>query len=66
MSGTTGGCRGKLPRLLTGALLAGAVWGALALLLAMPAEARSYPNIFGSKEIASKNWAVFQNPVSLP
>jgi predicted transglutaminase-like cysteine proteinase len=28
------------------------------LLRAAPAEARSYPNIFGSKEIASKNWAV--------
>jgi predicted transglutaminase-like cysteine proteinase len=32
--------------------------GALAMLAAWPAEARSYPNIFGSKEIASKNWAV--------
>jgi predicted transglutaminase-like cysteine proteinase len=27
-------------------------------LLATAAEARSYPNIFGSKEIASKNWSV--------
>jgi predicted transglutaminase-like cysteine proteinase len=53
MSGGTGGCRGSLPRLLTAALL-----GALALLLALPAEARTYPNIFGSKEIASKNWGV--------
>ncbi|MES1150729.1 MAG: transglutaminase-like cysteine peptidase, partial [Dongia sp.] len=44
--------------LLTGALLASSVWFALALLSAVPAEARSYPNIFGSKEIASKNWAV--------
>jgi predicted transglutaminase-like cysteine proteinase len=53
MSGGTGGCRGSPPRLLTAALL-----GALALLLALPAEARTYPNIFGSKEIASKNWGV--------
>ena len=53
MSGGTGSCRGSLPRLLTGAL-----FGALALLLALPAEARSYPNIFGSKEISSQNWAV--------
>jgi predicted transglutaminase-like cysteine proteinase len=57
MSGAAGSCRGSLPRLLTGALL-----GALALLLAQlfagAAEARSYPNIFGSKEIASKNWGV--------
>jgi predicted transglutaminase-like cysteine proteinase len=58
MSGATGSCRGNLPRLLTGALRACSVWGALALLSASPAEARSYPNIFGSKEIASKNWAV--------
>ena len=30
----------------------------LALLSAPRAEARSYPNIFGSKEIASQNWSV--------
>ena len=53
MSGAAGCCRGSLPRLLAGALFA-----ALALLHALPAEARSYPNIFGSKEIASQNWSV--------
>jgi predicted transglutaminase-like cysteine proteinase len=57
MSGAAGCCRGSWPRLLAGALI-----GALALLLAPPfaprAEARSYPNIFGSKEIASQNWGV--------
>jgi len=51
MSGAAGCCRGSLPRLLAGALI-----GALGLLLASPlvtaAQARSYPNIFGSKEIA--------------
>jgi len=30
----------------------------LALVSARCAEARSYPNIFGSKEIASRNWSV--------
>ena len=53
MSGTAGCCRGSLPR-----LLAGVLFGALAALLAQTAEARSYPNIFGSKEIASQNWGV--------
>jgi predicted transglutaminase-like cysteine proteinase len=53
MSGPAGCCRGSLPRLLTGALIA-----ALGLALARPAEAGSYPNIFGSKEIASTNWSV--------
>jgi predicted transglutaminase-like cysteine proteinase len=53
MSGPAGCCRGNLPRLLTGAMIA-----ALGLLLAWPAQARSYPNIFGSKEIASTNWSV--------
>ena len=57
MAGAAGSCRGGLPRLLTGALIC-ALWGALAMLLAWPAEARSYPNIFGSKEIASQNWGV--------
>ena len=53
MSGRAGCCRGSLPRLLTGAMIA-----AFGLALAWPAEARSYPNIFGSKEIASQNWGV--------
>ena len=53
MSGAAGCCRGSLPRLLAGALVA-----ALALLCAPGAQARSYPNIFGSKEIASQNWSV--------
>ena len=52
MSGPAGCCRGKLPRLL-GALIA-----ALIVLHVSRAEARSYPNIFGSKEIASQNWKV--------
>ncbi len=53
MSGAAGCCRGILPRLLAGALI-----GALVLLLAPQAQARTYPNIFGSKEIASQNWGV--------
>jgi predicted transglutaminase-like cysteine proteinase len=53
MSGSAGCCRGNLPRLLAGTLIA-----ALALLHAPGAQARSYPNIFGSKEIASQNWGV--------
>src|SRR4051812_563491 len=57
MSGAAGRCRGSVPRLLVGSLI-----GALALLLAPPlmpvAQARTYPNIFGSKEIASQNWGV--------
>jgi predicted transglutaminase-like cysteine proteinase len=57
MSGTAGCCRANLPR-----LLAGVLFGALVALLAPPsvpaAQARSYPNIFGSKEIASQNWGV--------
>jgi predicted transglutaminase-like cysteine proteinase len=53
MAGPAGGCRGSLPR-----LLAGAFFAALALLHVLPAQARSYPNIFGSKEIASQNWGV--------
>jgi predicted transglutaminase-like cysteine proteinase len=52
MSGPAGCCRGSWPR-----LLAAALFGA-AILLPAAAEARSYPNIFGSKEIASQNWSV--------
>jgi predicted transglutaminase-like cysteine proteinase len=54
MSGPAGCCRGSWPRLLTAALF---FW-ALALLSAPEAQARSYPSIFGSKEIASQNWSV--------
>jgi predicted transglutaminase-like cysteine proteinase len=39
-------------------LLAAAPLGVLVGLQVQPAEARSYPNIFGSKEIASQNWGV--------
>ena len=53
MSGPAGCCRGNLPR-----LLAGALFGVLLAMHVLPAEARSYPNIFGSKEIASQNWSV--------
>jgi len=63
MSGAAGCCRGSLPRLLAGALI-----GALGLLLASPlitsAQARSYPNIFGSKEIASQNWGVKSSAIA--
>jgi predicted transglutaminase-like cysteine proteinase len=59
MSGAAGCCRGSLPRLLAGALI-----GALALLLASQAQARSYPNIFGSKEIASQNWGVKSSAIA--
>jgi predicted transglutaminase-like cysteine proteinase len=52
MSGPAGCCRGSWPR-----LLAAVLFGA-AILLPGAAEARSYPNIFGSKEIASQNWGV--------
>jgi len=44
-------------------LLAGALLVTLVLAGAVPAEARSYPNIFGSKEIASKNWSVKSSPI---
>jgi predicted transglutaminase-like cysteine proteinase len=53
MSGPAGCCRASLPRLLAAAFI-----GTLTLLPAGAAEARSYPNIFGSKEIASQNWGV--------
>jgi len=59
MSGAAGCCRGSLPRLLAGALI-----GALGLLLASQAQARSYPNIFGSKEIASQNWVVKSSAIA--
>ena len=36
---------------------------ALSILGAGPAMARSYPNIFGSKEIASQNWGVHTSAV---
>jgi predicted transglutaminase-like cysteine proteinase len=51
MSGLAGCCRGWWPR-----LLAGALFGALVLLPAPAAEARSYPALFGAKEIGSTNW----------
>ena len=44
-------------------MLAGALLVTLVLAGAVPAEARSYPNIFGSKEIASKNWSVKSSPI---
>jgi predicted transglutaminase-like cysteine proteinase len=58
MSGRAGCCRGSSPRLLARALILVALIAALAVLHAPAAEARSYPNIFGSKEIASQNWGV--------
>jgi len=50
---TTGRLRSA--KLLASSILAFAV---VAMSAGTPAEARSYPNIFGSKEIASKNWNV--------
>jgi predicted transglutaminase-like cysteine proteinase len=53
MSGAAGRGRRNRLHLLAAAMLCG-----LAVLHPWAAEARSYPNLFGSKEIASQNWGV--------
>ncbi|HVO01949.1 MAG TPA: transglutaminase-like cysteine peptidase [Candidatus Cybelea sp.] len=57
------GAAGHTPPLRTRGRSAWVLAAALAVAGAAPAEARSYPNIFGSKEISSSNWGVHNNVV---